>query len=503
MTTDEDASRMTYRDAATRLLTDRGPMHYRDLADAIVQAGLVRPTGNTPEASLNATITVDINQKGKDSRFIRIRPGVFGLRELHEPDARVVLTPTTNGDSEEADVANDDANQRARILLFPIYSELRHLLCVWSGRPRRDVTSLHTTINGLSGTPSENVDWTNPDDWIPARLEGSNRALADAIWKNSGSAVNPRYTQGHWQLAQTYGLLCEDGDGVLQLTKTGQNFQEKLGEDKDNVAEAAIDEAEGLIKLLSIVADNGPAPPRELIKEWGDYLSRRSSFGTDSTIKETMSRRLKNLTERDLVKRKGTLYSTTQDGLTYLQETGDEDSVGGGDHHEAWALVRQQEKMTRESLHELLHDMDPFDFEYLIKRLLEEMNYQNVDVTPQSHDGGVDVVGDIELGITSVREVVQVKRHRSAIQRHVIDALRGSLHRFNANRGTIITTSRFTSGARADALAQHASPITLIDGDKLIDLLIEHAIGVRKRPIELLEVDATVFAGVKKGTVGT
>ena len=39
------------------------------------------------------------------------------------------------------------------------------------------------------------------------------------------------------------------------------------------------------------------------------------------------------------------------------------------------------------------------------------------------------------------------------------------------------------------AFAQGAAPITLIDGDKLVDLLIEHGIGVRKRAIEVLTFD--------------
>ncbi|MCA9678122.1 MAG: hypothetical protein KC464_24055 [Myxococcales bacterium] len=47
---------------------------------------------------------------------------------------------------------------------------------------------------------------------------------------------------------------------------------------------------------------------------------------------------------------------------------------------------------------------------------------------------------------------------------------------------------------RVLAFAGGAAPITLIDGDKLIDLLIEHGIGVRKRTLEALAVDADVFA---------
>ena len=37
------------------------------------------------------------------------------------------------------------------------------------------------------------------------------------------------------------------------------------------------------------------------------------------------------------------------------------------------------------------------------------------------------------------------------------------------------------------------APITLIDGKKLVELLIEHGIGVRKKAIELWELDASAF----------
>ncbi len=391
------------------------------------------------------------------------------------------------------DKPSDDANLRVRTPLFPVYSELRHLLSVWPGHPRKQVTGLQATINELRGTPQKTVDWTDPSTWIPERLQAGDRELAQAIWDRSRRTVNPRHTYGHWLLAQRYDLLRDDGDGVLQLTKTGRAFLEQAAGEN----ESAIDEAEGLVKLLSIVADNGPARAGGLVQEWADYLSRHSLFKTESTVKDTMRRRLTNLLDRGLVERNGNLYSATPNGLAYLQKIEDEDP-GGGDHNQVQVLVRQQENAVRGSLRELLHEMDPIAFEHLVKRLLEEMDYQNVDTTARSGDGGVDVVGEIELGITSVREVVQVKRHRRPIQRKDLDALRGSLYRFNAVRGTIVTTSRFAKGTQEAAFATGTAPITLIDGEKLIDLLIEHGIGVRKRTIELLAVDAEAFAAVQK-----
>ena len=193
------------------------------------------------------------------------------------------------------------------------------------------------------------------------------------------------------------------------------------------------------------------------------------------------------------------MYTITDAGLAHLQRFGTEGVLGGGEQQELWTLARKQEASVRKSLRELLLNMDPYAFEHLVKRLLEEMNYQNVEVTAPSDDGGVDVVADIELGITSVREVVQAKRHKRTIQRKDLDALRGSLYRFNAVRGTIIATSRFSKGTEEEAFASGVAPITLIDGDKLIDLLIEHAIGVRKRTLEVLTVEPDAFADLEGG----
>ena len=368
---------------------------------------------------------------------MRVKPGVIGLRDPDGADPSrlpqdgdfVVEADDVAAVTQVATSATESCEEtRVHVPLFPAYGQVRHLLRVWPGHLKKQVTGLQSTVQSLRGTPQNTVDWTDPAAWIPERLDGEDRELAQFIWEGSGAEVNPRHTYGHWLLAQRYGLVEEDAGGVLRITPAGEDFLENPVGD----AVARGDEAEGLLKLLSLVADNGPARPAALFDEWGDYLRRRSACGTESTIKDTMRRRLANLLEQGLVERKSASYSATAAGLEYLRGTGDEDSVGSPDQNGIWDLVRKQESAARESLHELLLDMDPFAFEHLVKRLLEEMDYQNVEITSRSGDGGVDVVADIELGITSVREVVQAKRHRRPVERKDLDALRGSLYRLNA-----------------------------------------------------------------------
>ena len=123
--------------------------------------------------------------------------------------------------------------------------------------------------------------------------------------------------------------------------------------------------------------------------------------------------------------------------------------------------------------------------------MLEGMDYQNVEVTTRSRDGGAEVVTEIQLGITSVREGVQAKRHKRTMQRKFLDALRGSISHFDSVRGTIIATSRFSKGTEEAAFTGDAAPITLIG------LLIEHGIAVHKRTLEVLTVDPNTFADLE------
>ena len=179
-------------------------------------------------------------------------------------------------------------------------------------------SGMKSTIATLRGTPQDPVDWSSPDDWIPERLGGTDRQTAEAVWKGTNKQVNPRHVTGHWLLARNYSLLDESADGTLHLSDRGKDFVEN----PEGEAATAIDEGEGLLKLLALVADNGPASSGELAEAWGDYLARYSKFGTDSTIKDTLRRRLRNLLDRGMLERSGTKYSISDAGLAYLRRSG-------------------------------------------------------------------------------------------------------------------------------------------------------------------------------------
>lgn len=139
----------------------------------------------------------------------------------------------------------------------------------------------------------------------------------------------------------------------------------------------------------------------------------------------------------------------------------------------------------RKQLHKRLHSLDPYEFEILIGLLLESMGFENVGVTAKSGDSGIDVIGTLVVAdVIRTRMAVQVKRWTANIQRSLVQQVRGSLGVHD--QGLIISTSGFSSGAREEANKPNATLVALMDGDMLVNQLIEYGIGIEKSPVSLL-----------------
>ncbi|MGU7884613.1 restriction endonuclease [Burkholderia sp. AW50-3] len=375
-----------------------------------------------------------------------------------------------------------------RTPLFPLYSKVQFLVQILDGVSKDAVWGMIKALFDQTGTPQNSVDWSQPGEWIEQRLNGANRELARQIWGESAGEVNPRYIYGSYLFINNFGLLIPDAQGVYRLSDDGRGFVEK-----NSAILRKIDEEEGLPQLLAILAAHSPAKRGDLLDEWSDFLLENSNYGTASTFKDTLSRRLLNLVEREYVTREGNTYTITDKGISYAALVGPESVLGP--HLAVLGAIKNYNDAQTKELRERLENMNPYRFETLIKDLLEAMDYEDVVVTKQSGDKGVDVVASFQFGITQIKEVVQVKRHKGNITRPVLDQLRGALPYHGAIRGTIITTGGFAQGCKDAALFPGAAPITLIDGNKVIELLLKHSVGLKKKPQTLIEIDESYFAG--------
>jgi restriction system protein len=377
--------------------------------------------------------------------------------------------------------------------LYPLYSDVAHAIRLMDGEPAQRVRDMLNAIFEQTGTPQNPVDWSDPDTWIGERLSGELQALARKIWEGSGKSLIPRYLNGCYLFINRLRLLDRD-TGIYRIGERGARF---LANDETVLRE--LDTVEGIPKLLSLVAERSPCKRGDILPAWSDYLKAVSLFSTPKTFADTLRRRLVSVAERGLISREGNFYAITDSGLQWLKgfASGPETVKSSAPSSKRTTVAEAAHAHNEEQLavfRERLMQLEPVQFEHFVKELLDAMDYEDVRVTKVSGDKGVDVVARVQFGITEITEVVQVKRTESTITRPKVDELRGALPYFKAIRGTIISLGSFAKGAQEGALFVGAAPITLIDGKRLVDLCIKHQVGVKRRPVEIYEIDEAFFS---------
>lgn len=158
--------------------------------------------------------------------------------------------------------------------------------------------------------------------------------------------------------------------------------------------------------------------------------------------------------------------------------------------------IEQHNRRVRQKLHAHLLKMDPGEFEDLIGRLLAELGFESVEVTRRSQDGGIDVRGTLVVGdVIRTQMAVQVKRWKlkNHVQAPVVQQVRGSLG--THEQGLIITTSDFSVGAKREAERPNAVPVALMNGEKLVELLAEYQVGIKRQAHDLFEIEEETEPG--------
>lgn len=367
---------------------------------------------------------------------------------------------------------------------LPTYQQACCFIRIMDGVQESRLRSMMSAIRDQTGTPKAPVDWSEPDKWIQEKLTGENAELAHQIWTQSQGVINPRYVQGSLTLSLRQKLLVVDSYGRLCKTRAGDSYISG-----DLEIHQKVDRFEGVDQVLLLLSTHDKVQTSDILKEWMDYLHDNSSIRSESFGRHALWSRLRYLVTRGLASQNGS-YSITPEGEAYLETLHDNRISRSLDVTRA--AVRYNTE-TQEILKGTLAEMNPFAFEQLIGDLLSAMGYQDVEVTAATGDKGVDVVATIEMGITNITEVIQVKRRRSNLGRPVVDRLRGALPYHKAIRGTIITLGGFSSGCKEAAVFPGAAPITLIDGDQLLKLLFKYEIGVSKREIAIWDFNPEYF----------
>src|SRR5215469_4764865 len=73
---------MTFIEAAAEVLRQVGkPLHYKEITEMAIAKNLLSHVGKTPEVTMSHRLTAAIKKDEKDMPIVKVKPGVFALRE--------------------------------------------------------------------------------------------------------------------------------------------------------------------------------------------------------------------------------------------------------------------------------------------------------------------------------------------------------------------------------------------------------------------------------------
>lgn len=161
------------------------------------------------------------------------------------------------------------------------------------------------------------------------------------------------------------------------------------------------------------------------------------------------------------------------------------------------AIQKLNNELAEELLEEILKQDSTF-FENLTVKLLIAMGYGKIEtaiVTSKTVDEGIDgIILEDELGINTI--YIQAKRYdkNNSVSRPELQKFVGAISGKNVKRGVFITTSYFAKPAIEYSKGQN---IVLINGEKLVELMIKYNVGCYTENIySLKKLDLDFFENI-------
>ncbi|MFA6944629.1 MAG: restriction endonuclease [Pedobacter sp.] len=158
---------------------------------------------------------------------------------------------------------------------------------------------------------------------------------------------------------------------------------------------------------------------------------------------------------------------------------------------EAEEIIKLQQEIEPESqvnlkptLLQVLQNISPTGFEQLCGRLLLEYDFENIEITQKSHDGGIDGYATLKLNpFVNLSVFFQCKRYQGTVPTEKVQAFIGVMetNKRSVEKGLLITTGSFAKAAIE--IEKTNIKLELIDGDKLVEMFEKVELGVTPQMI--------------------
>lgn len=522
---------MTFTEAAAEVLRSAGkPLHYKEITELAIEKNLLSHVGKSPEVTMGARLAALLKKEDKTNPIVRVKPGVFALREWDGKKAK-------KGAPEEAPVAEAPESEGGINAL-----EVEAVTRDSNAPPARS-----SSYNALPGNDDDDDDRPilSGDDAHRADLAAQGADLFEDEDDDDQPIFGTPATQAAGQAgaAAPNGEAADGGRRRRRRRRRGRGGQ--AGELEPRTSQPRLND--GPIQpspIISVDGEPGGAPngegrdplappPRPQIRDRYQIMGGATPSGIDVPLGDGDELAGKDLADAalmvlgafdrnggpaqmrqvvDALVRRGRLsgdpaVASAQLGASLRADNLRRQAQGirprfrfanggrvaltdwslGGDlgrlEQEVWMAVERYREASRRAMLRKLQELPGHALVELVLLGLERIGMNQVKPVKRAGSPGGEAhfqaVRRTEGTSEEIRTAIVIRKDGREIGRERVSDLRGALHHYGpATAGWLLTTGQVLSGAREEASALPAAPVALFDGVGVARLLEEHDVGV-------------------------
>ncbi|HEY1532771.1 MAG TPA: HTH domain-containing protein [Polyangiaceae bacterium] len=545
---------MTFTEAAAQVLRLVGkPLHYKEITDVAIEKNLLSHVGKSPEVTMGARLAALVKKGDKENPLVRIKPGVFALREWDpamiekgladrtpalerlaaqgysgEPEVDTAEEAQSEASSsphashvtfdDEDNTSTPDEGERSRAELAahatelfaseddddePIFGGATDVAAAAASgdagaadpngsrrRRRRRGRGRPGDERGGDDLPSYTV--SDAPAVLPAELtqEIEARGSAEPRPERPRAERSPDRDRGperdrggdRDRGADRGAERDRDRGGDRGPSREGRRDERSFVRDDRRPNEGPMDDLVGkdladAVESLLLGFDRGRGPVAA--QTLTEAAQRRGRLAADAGSQGLLlaAARADNTRAVTRGQRPRFRISANRIGLTEWQLDGELMRL----ERDLLQTAERYREVLRRTFARSLQDLSHRGLGELLTLVLERLGFSELTQVrrPGLHGAELHLSGKARGPSGDVRTAVVLRRDGREVGRERVTELRGALHHYGpALAGLIITTGQVLSGAREEAAAPGASPVSVIDGAGLAKLCEEYELGL-------------------------
>ena len=552
---------MTFTEAAAEVLRLAGkPLHYKEITELAIEKNLLSHVGKSPEVTMGARLAAMLKKDDKTNPIVRVKPGVFALREWEgkkkgkkaaAEDVAVDEDAPASGEGEinalevEAVAAPAPPPPPSSPAFGASSNQSRTSASFLSDDDDDDDEGGVSEVTGedalradLAAKGAELFDDEDDDDQ-PIFASTSNQPAVPgaAVGEGPDGGRRRRRRRRRGRGGGTGDLAPREGvPGASPSSPNGSTFGYEVMDappvdpnlQRDPLAPAPRPQIRERHQIMAGGAPSGIDVP---LGE-GEELSGRELADATLIVMTAFDRNggpipVRSLT--DALMRRGRLAGDPQAACSQLSASLRADNLrrvaqsqrprfrfagGGRVAPTEWGLgsdllrleadvaaaVDRYREASRRLLLRRLQELPGHAFVEIALIALERAGLTQIKSVRRagSPGGEVHFAGIHRTGSDEIRTGVVLRKDGREIGRERVSDLRGALHHYGpATVGWLITTGQVLSGAREEAAAPLAPPVALYDGLSLCKLMEDSDVGVIRTKFAIAIPDLELFENVR------